>query len=44
MIEMRLTTQTGDAEVAASNTTPLLNDLRRSINGATLSKSRKRSF
>jgi hypothetical protein len=44
MIKMRLTTQTGDAEVAGTNRTPLLNDLRRSINGETLSKSRKRSF
>lgn len=44
MIMMRLTTQTRDAKVAGSNRTPLLDDLRRSINGAMLSKSRKRSF
>jgi len=44
MIKLRQTTQTGDAEVAGSNRTPLLDDLRRSVNGATLSKSRKRSF
>jgi hypothetical protein len=44
MTKMRQTTQTGDAGVAGSNRTPRLNDLRRSINGATLSKSRKRNF
>ncbi len=44
MTKMRQTTQTGDAEVAGANRTPLLDDLWRSINGETLSKSRKRNF
>ena len=44
MILMRPTTQTRDTEVAASSRTPLLDDLRRSINGAMFRKTRKRSF
>ena len=44
MTEIRQVTQMGNAEVAASNRTPLLDDLVRSIHDATLRKSRKRSF
>jgi hypothetical protein len=43
MSYMRLANQTGDAEAAASKT-PLLNDLRRSINGVTFGNFQKRSF
>ncbi len=44
MTKMRQATQMGHAEVAGSNRTPLSDDLRRSINGKVLSKTRKRSF
>ena len=44
MIKMRQATQTGDAEVAGGNRTPLLDDLWRSIKVKALSKSRNRSF
>ena len=44
MNKMRQATQSGDAEVAGGNGTPLLGDLRRSINGAMLIKTQKRSF